>query len=144
MTTSPDLLEIARATGLRGFVHGVNAEDVRVMLQRFVDALPGPVIPTDAQIVEVWQGMPGGADGWLKGWGFIQFSRALLERFGTPPLDPNHRPDLHYILGVLERLAKQAPKDAELAAALNGMRYVVKRTDAAAAQRHVEGPAHER
>ncbi|MFY2599419.1 hypothetical protein ACOTHJ_21400 [Achromobacter xylosoxidans] len=51
-------------------------------------------------------------------------------------LDLNHRPDLHYILGVLYRLAKAAPKDQELAAALNGMRYVVSRTDAAiAAQR---------
>ncbi|MFY2995911.1 hypothetical protein [Achromobacter xylosoxidans] len=51
-------------------------------------------------------------------------------------LDLNHRPDLHYILGVLDRLAKAAPKDQELAAALNGMRYVVSRTDAAiAAQR---------
>ena len=49
-------------------------------------------------------------------------------------LDPNHRADLHYILDVLGRVAKAAPKDQELAAALNGMRYVVSRTDAAIAQ----------
>jgi hypothetical protein len=63
----------------------------------------------------------------------------LLAQAGRPApaagdaLDPNHRPDLHYILGVLDRLAKAAPKDQELAAALNGMRYVVSRTDAAIA-----------
>ncbi len=69
---------------------------------------------------------------------------AVLAHLGRPApapaagdaLDPNHRPDLHYILGVLDRLAKPAPKDQELTAALNGMRYVVSRTDAAiAAQR---------
>lgn len=33
---------------------------------------------TDEQIVEVWNSMPGGPDGWLKNFGFIQFARALL------------------------------------------------------------------
>jgi hypothetical protein len=37
-----DLLEIARATGLRGLLHGVNATDAREVLQRFVDALNAP------------------------------------------------------------------------------------------------------
>lgn len=36
---SDDLLEIARATGLRQYMYGVNATDARFILQRFVDAL---------------------------------------------------------------------------------------------------------
>lgn len=36
---SDDLLEIARATGLRQYMHGVNATDARFILQRFVGAL---------------------------------------------------------------------------------------------------------
>lgn len=35
---------------------------------------------TDAQIVEVWNQMPGGPDGWLKHFGFIQFARAIESR----------------------------------------------------------------
>lgn len=41
--------------------------------------------PSDDEIVAVWQSMPGGADGWLKHFGFIQFARAILSRFGTRP-----------------------------------------------------------
>lgn len=41
-------------------------------------AAVGPVEGlTDAQIVEVWQSMPGGPDGWLKQFGFLQFARAI-------------------------------------------------------------------
>lgn len=32
---------------------------------------------TDAQIDEIFNAMPGGADGWLKSWGYRQFARAL-------------------------------------------------------------------
>lgn len=35
-----DILEIARETGLRSFLHGVNAQDSRAILQKFVNALP--------------------------------------------------------------------------------------------------------
>ncbi|AMG45491.1 hypothetical protein [Achromobacter ruhlandii] len=86
---------------------------------------------------------------WLSDYGIggkakaATYTRALGDlrpaRAAGDALDPNHRPDLHYILGVLDRLAKAAPKDQELAAALNCMRYVVSRTDAAiAAQRQGE------
>ncbi|WP_343718974.1 hypothetical protein [Achromobacter dolens] len=68
---------------------------------------------------------------------------ALLAGATAPPardaLDPNHRSDLHYILGALNQLAKADPKDQELAAALNGMRYVVARTDAANAAQQGKG-----
>ncbi len=40
-----DVLEIARETGLRSFLHGVNAMEARTILQRFVDALPAPPAP---------------------------------------------------------------------------------------------------
>ncbi len=40
-----DVLEIARETGLRSFLHGVNAMEARTILQRFVDALPAPPVP---------------------------------------------------------------------------------------------------
>lgn len=33
---------------------------------------------SDAEIVSVWQEMPGGPDGWLKSFGFLQFARAIL------------------------------------------------------------------
>lgn len=35
-----DILEIARETGLRTYLHGVNARDSRAILQKFVNALP--------------------------------------------------------------------------------------------------------
>jgi hypothetical protein len=39
-TLTPErLLEIARETGLRNFLHGVNATDARAMLAKFVDAV---------------------------------------------------------------------------------------------------------
>ena len=46
-----DVLEIARETGLRSYLHGVNAMEARVILQRFVDGLPAASAPasTDAQ-----------------------------------------------------------------------------------------------
>ncbi|WP_447988389.1 hypothetical protein [Achromobacter spanius] len=40
-----DVLEIARETGLRSYFHGVNAMEARVILQRFVDALPVVAAP---------------------------------------------------------------------------------------------------
>jgi hypothetical protein len=46
---SEDLLYIARQTGLRGFIHGVNATDTREMLTRFVAELP---VTKDAQRLE--------------------------------------------------------------------------------------------
>lgn len=33
---------------------------------------------SDEQIVAVWQSMPGGPEGWLKSFGFLQFARAIL------------------------------------------------------------------
>ncbi|WP_198297932.1 Lar family restriction alleviation protein [Bordetella genomosp. 9] len=58
------------------------------------------------------------------------------ERVKDAALHPNHLLDLRYILAVLERLSKAAPKDSELSAAVTGMRYVVSRTeDTARAQR---------
>lgn len=39
---------------------------------------------TDEQIVKIWQGMPGGPDGWLKHFGFIQFARAVLAATPVP------------------------------------------------------------
>lgn len=40
-----DVLEIAREIGLRSYLHGVNAMEARVILQRFVDALPAAPAP---------------------------------------------------------------------------------------------------
>ena len=39
---------------------------------------------TDEQIVAVWQAMPGGPDGWLKQFGYLQFARALLAAAPVP------------------------------------------------------------
>ena len=39
-TDAPDLLQIARSTGLRSHLQGVSATDARALLKAFVDALP--------------------------------------------------------------------------------------------------------
>ena len=54
-----DVLEIARETGLRSYLHGVNAMEARMLLQRFVDALPlapaaGDALPDlNADLIEI-------------------------------------------------------------------------------------------
>lgn len=35
---------------------------------------------TDSQIDAIFNAMPGGADGWLKSWGYRQFARAIEAR----------------------------------------------------------------
>ncbi|MGH8083909.1 MAG: hypothetical protein ACREPV_01355 [Lysobacter sp.] len=47
-----DLLEVARATGLRQHLHGVSATDARVMLGRFVTALSIPQVSGGGELVE--------------------------------------------------------------------------------------------
>src|SRR5579859_7479819 len=42
---------------------------------------------SDDLIIDTWTSMPGGYDGFLKSWGFVQFSRKLLER-----VLPRHKP----------------------------------------------------
>ena len=37
---------------------------------------------TDARIDEIARNMPGGMDGFLKGWGWMQFARAIEEAQG--------------------------------------------------------------
>ncbi|QGZ66410.1 hypothetical protein [Paraburkholderia acidisoli] len=34
---------------------------------------------TNDEIAAIWNGMPGGYDGFCKTWGFIQFARRILE-----------------------------------------------------------------
>jgi hypothetical protein len=70
---------------------------------------------------------------------------ALLRRAAVPlvaeaprePLHPNHRPDLRYVLSVLEKVTPVVKKDAALRgqveASITGMRYIIKRTEEAAA-----------
>lgn len=45
--TPEQLLEVARETGLRGFLHGVSATDARDLLGRFVQALQAKFPPVD-------------------------------------------------------------------------------------------------
>lgn len=40
---------------------------------------------SDAQIIKVWEGMPGGADGFRKQWGYLQFARAILAESEVRP-----------------------------------------------------------
>lgn len=63
---------------------------------------------------------------------FAELIGDALNAAQPEPLHPNHRSDLRYILGVLERLSQAAPEDGDLAAAITGMRYVLKRTEEAA------------
>lgn len=56
------------------------------------------------------------------------------------PLHPNHRPDLRYVLKVLERAVPFHKHDSlrgQIEAAIVGMRYIIERTEAAA-QAHQE------
>jgi len=41
-------------------------------------------VPSDADIDAVFNDMPDGANGWLKSWGYRQFARDLLARYGQP------------------------------------------------------------
>jgi len=34
---------------------------------------------TTDEIISVWQNMPGGSEGWLKTFGFVQFAEAILD-----------------------------------------------------------------
>lgn len=42
-----------------------------------------PAMPSDEEIDAVFNGMPDGLDGWLKTWGYRQFARAILDRYGN-------------------------------------------------------------
>ncbi|CAB3952828.1 hypothetical protein [Achromobacter piechaudii] len=50
-----DVLEVARETGLRSYLHGVNAMEARMLLQRFVDALSAAA--PAAGDARAWQGL---------------------------------------------------------------------------------------
>ena len=47
--------------------------------------LPEPaLVPlSEAEVVKVWQGMPGGPEGWLKNFGFIQFAESIANALAT-------------------------------------------------------------
>lgn len=50
--STPDILEIARSTGLRSYLHGVNAQDARAMLQAFLAAVAAaPAVPKGVALV---------------------------------------------------------------------------------------------
>lgn len=44
--------------------------------------------PTDEQIDAIAEGMPGGLDGFMKGWGWRQFARKVLELRVPPAWEP--------------------------------------------------------
>ncbi|OIJ42012.1 hypothetical protein [Massilia timonae] len=73
------LLAVARAACLaRGYTEdGLAAPGVIYPVPPVAGQVAVPEM-TDAQIVAVWQAMPGGPDGWLKQFGYLQFARALL------------------------------------------------------------------
>lgn len=64
------------------------------MMRRLLDALPALLSARpapealgaakgelrDAEIVGVWESMPGGRGGFLKEWGYMQFARAILAK----------------------------------------------------------------
>lgn len=47
-----------------------------------------PFEPSDEQIKSIAEGMPGGLDGFLKGWGWQQFARKVLELRAPPTWEP--------------------------------------------------------
>ena len=60
--------------------------------------------------------------------------------FTAAPLHPNHLPDLRYVLKVLQGLHVQQHQKNEVAAAIVGMEYIVRRTEEAqAAAEHARG-----
>ena len=79
------------AKAMQGLAVGVNDPDYEViatmaykmanamMEARSVNTPPPPAKTiTDAQIDAIADGMPGGLDGFLKGWGWRHFARAIL------------------------------------------------------------------
>lgn len=60
---------------------------------------PATALP-EPRIVEIWNSMPGGPDGWLKHFGFIQFAQAVIaaqmqlnsvEAVSSAPSTPAHK-----------------------------------------------------
>lgn len=41
-------------------------------------------MPSDDEIDEVFNAMPGGFDGFFKSWGYRQFARAILAKYTHP------------------------------------------------------------
>jgi len=86
---------------------------------------------TDEQIVAVWQSMPGGPDGWLKQFGYLQFARALLAAAPAAPAQAKPLPADWISVDEAEPLegelvaARYWPYDNhENPQAVTGMRYI--------------------
>jgi hypothetical protein len=69
---------------------------------------------TDEQIVSVWQGMPGGPEGWLRQFGFLQFARAIeaevraaLSQPSPAVRDVNHKINSRHAARLLEELVEK-------------------------------------
>jgi len=87
-------------------------------------AIEAPPALSDAQIVSIWQGMPGGPDGWLKQFGFMQFARAVIAA-NQPAAAPAIQVQPSIIKTWVQRLnavdpglrkkAREEAKDAEIA-----------------------------
>lgn len=61
---------------------------------------------TQEQIVAVWQGMPGGPEGWLKEFGFVQFAQAIIDKMhevGNVPERLDQK-SLDWIRGLADEL----------------------------------------
>lgn len=61
---------------------------------------------TDAQIDEIFNAMPDGADGWLKSWGYQQFARAVADQATAKAQDE--------IAKICDEVAKRSQEKASL------------------------------
>jgi hypothetical protein len=69
-----ELWAIADVSGFDDFKLAVGGFLIATALPR----VAATVRLTDDQIVSIWEGMPDGASGFRKSWGYLQFARALL------------------------------------------------------------------
>lgn len=85
-TAAPDVDQLANfireVDGNHSMGAGTLAEKIVEWLEHHRVSAVGAL--TDAQIDEVWSGMPGGPAGWLKEFGYSQYARAILAAASKP------------------------------------------------------------
>lgn len=81
-----DLGKIVDSSGrLIATVYGSQADKIVACHNSYTHPQPKREPLTDEQIDAIAESMPGGLDGFLKGWGWRQFARAVLEAAPQPP-----------------------------------------------------------
>lgn len=92
-----DMVVVIRAAALRQLIAEATAHQHEQTRAACLRSPPGRAPLSMDRITAIAQGMPGGLDGFMKGWGWYQFTRAIEAEHGIgigPDLPPNWPPKL--------------------------------------------------